>query len=100
MLLPLTLKWASETKTDLRTALAKITQRSAAVLGIAHSAGALSVGMPADLCVFDPDAPWKVSRETLLSQSQHTPYLGYEVLGRVRVTVVDGRVAYEGADRR
>jgi len=96
MLLPLTLKWASETKTDLRTALAKITQRSAAVLGIGHSAGALSVGMPADLCVFDPDAHWKVSRETLLSQSRHTPYLGYEVLGRVRATVVEGRVAYEG----
>lgn len=95
LLLPLTLKWASETKTGLRAALAKITQRSAAVLGIADVAGSVAVGMPADLCVFDPDAHWKVSRETLCSQSRHTPYLGYEVLGRVRAAVVEGRVAYE-----
>lgn len=95
LLLPLTLSWARETKTDLRTALTKITQRPAQVLGVAHSAGSIAAGMPADLCVFDPQAHWKVSRETLLSQSRHTPYLGYEVLGRVRATVVEGRVAYE-----
>ncbi len=96
LLLPLTLSWARETKTDLRAALAKITERAAQVLGVADSAGSIAVGTPADLCVFDPEAHWKVARETLVSQSRHTPYLGYEVLGRVRTTVVEGRVAYEG----
>lgn len=95
LLLPLTLLWARETRTELRTALAKVTQRSAQVLGIGESAGSLAVGLPADLCVFDPEAHWKVSRETLLSQSQHTPYLGYELLGRVQATLVGGRMAYE-----
>lgn len=95
LLLPLTLLWARETKTGLPAALAKITQRSARVLGIADAAGSLAPGMPADVCLFDPEAHWKISRETLRSQSRHTPYLGYEVLGRVRATVVGGRVAYE-----
>lgn len=95
LLLPLTLQWARETRTDLSIALAKLSQRSAQVLGIAERAGSLAVGMPADLCVFDPDARWTVTRESLLSQSQHTPYLGAQVVGQVRATLVEGRAAYE-----
>jgi len=95
LLLPLTLKWARETRTDLLAALGKITTGSSAVLGSSADAGRIAAGAPADLCVFDPDEHWTVTREGLLSQGRHTPYLGIEVTGRVRLTVVDGRVAFE-----
>ena len=95
LLLPLTLKWARETRTDLLSALAKLTVGSSAVLGLAGVAGCIEVGAPADLCVFDPEQPWTVTREGLVSQGRHTPYLGLEVAGRVRFTIVDGRVAFE-----
>jgi len=95
LLLPLTLKWAHETRTDLLSALARLTVGSSAVLGLTGVAGQIEVGAPADLCVFDPEQPWTVSREELLSQGRHTPYLGLEVAGRVRFTIVDGRVAFE-----
>lgn len=93
LLLPLTLKWAEEMKLPLSTALARITCDPAAILGI--EAGALSIGSPADVCIFDPAAPWQVTSETLCSEGKNTPFLGYEMAGRVRLTLVGGRPVFE-----
>jgi dihydroorotase len=94
LLLPLTLKWADEAKVPLPRALATITSRAGAVLG-RTDAGRIDVGRPADLCVFDPRAPWRVERAALRSQGRNTPFLGLEVQGRVRATLVDGEVVFE-----
>lgn len=93
LLLPLTLKWAEEMKLPLSTALARITCDPAAILGI--EAGALSIGSPADVCIFDPAAPWQVTSEALCSEGKNTPFLGYEMAGRVRLTLVGGRPVFE-----
>ncbi len=68
---------------------------AARILGIA--AGTLSVGASADICVFDPRAPFRISRETLKSQGKNTPFLGLELEGRVRYTLIDGHLAYDGS---
>ena len=94
LLLPLTLKWAREDRIALPAALARVTTLPAAILGVA--AGRLDVGEAADLCVFDPEAWWRVERRALASQGRNTPFLGHEVPGRVRYTLVDGAVVYEG----
>lgn len=93
LLLPLTLAWARETKLPLASALARVTSLPAQVLGVA--AGALAEGSPADVCIFAPDEPWQVTRDALASQGKNTPYLGREVVGRVRWTIVAGNVVYE-----
>jgi dihydroorotase len=93
LLLPLTLKWAAESKLDLVSALAKITSLPAAILGIA--AGHLSVCATADICVFDPERLWQVSAQTLKSQGKNTPYSGFELRGRVTHTLVNGNIAFE-----
>jgi dihydroorotase len=95
LLLPLTLKWAKEAGVPLATALAKISSGPAAVLGVPEATGRVEAGGPADLCVFDPGEAWVVSRATLLSQGAHTPYVGRELEGRVRLTLVGGRVAWD-----
>jgi len=92
LLLPLTLKWASEAGVALPAALAKITCATAPILGV--DAGRLQPGAPADLCLFDPAEHWVVERDRLRSQGKHTPYLGRELEGRVRATVVGGRVVF------
>ena len=92
LLLPLTLRWAAEMDVPLVKAIARITSDPARVLGIA--AGSLSVGAPADICVFDPEARVAVSREHLRSQGKNTPFLGAELPGRVRWTLVDGVPVY------
>ena len=57
-------------------------------------AGKLSVGSIADVCIVDPNARWKVEASAIVSQGKHTPFLGYELQGQVRHTIVSGRVAY------
>ena len=92
LLLPLVLKWAAEEKVPLRDALARITINPAQALGV--KTGHLSVGAHADVCVFDPQADWRVEPSALKSQGKNTPFLGYNMQGRVRCTIVEGRVAY------
>jgi dihydroorotase len=97
LLLPLTLAWAREMHLPLKLALARITSDAARVLGL--NAGHLKVGGAADVCIFDADAPVRISRETLRSQGKNTPYLGRELLGRVSATLVSGQVVYEAPAR-
>ncbi|WP_292931098.1 dihydroorotase [Noviherbaspirillum sp.] len=97
LLLSLALKWADEyvdkSRQPLSKAVAKVTCDPARVVGLAS--GRLSVGSVADVCVFDPAARWKVEAKTLASQGKHTPFLGYELLGQVRATIVSGHIAFE-----
>ena len=92
LLLPLTLRWAEETRTPLATALARITCDPSAILGI--SSGSLTPGYPADICIFDPAATWRVSPERLQSRGKNTPFEGIEMTGRVVATLVDGHPVF------
>ncbi|HEY5800718.1 MAG TPA: dihydroorotase, partial [Burkholderiaceae bacterium] len=95
LLLPLVLKWGEQAGLPLGQTLQKITQGAAHVAGLA--CGSLQAGAVADLCVFDPQERWKVEARALASQGKHTPFLGYEVAGRVHATVVAGHLAYRRA---
>jgi dihydroorotase len=93
LLLPLTLKWGQAHKLSLAATLGRITSAPARILGV--SSGRIAAGAPGDLVLFDPAAPLHVTAETLKSQGKNTPFLGYELSGRVRYTIVDGNVVYE-----
>ena len=100
LLLSLAYKWHLDTGIALARAIAVVTDGPAKVLGAALGprlgrTGHLQVGGLADLCVFDPQANWTVQPDTLVSQGKHTPFSGYELPGRVRCTLVGGRVAYQ-----
>jgi dihydroorotase len=93
LLLPLTLKWASECGLPLVKALARVTSDAAKIVGITK-AGHLSPGARADLCLFDPESFTTISREKLRSQGKNTPFLGLELPGRVHYTLVEGKVMH------
>ncbi|MCC8996245.1 MAG: dihydroorotase [Nitrosomonas sp.] len=93
LLLSLTLKWGAEMRLPLSKTLRKITCDSAPILGI--DAGHLSVGSAADLCVFDPEEYWRVSSNSILSQGKNTPFLGMELTGKTKYTLVNGQVVFE-----
>ena len=63
------------------------------ILGL--DAGRLAKGAPADLVLFDPDAPWKITEASLKSLSKNTAFEGRLVEGRVARTLVDGRTVYQ-----
>ena len=93
LLLPLALKWGQARELPLAATLARISSEPARILGA--PSGRLAPGAPADLALFDPVAPLRVSPETLKSQGKNTPFAGYELPGRVRWTIVGGNVVYE-----
>ena len=93
LLLPLALKWGEDAKLPLSTVLGAVTDRPARVLGA--GGGELGIGSAADICIFDAAARVRISAEGLRSQGKNTPFLGYELPGRVRWTLVDGTVVYQ-----
>ncbi len=98
LLLPLTLKWAREHQYPAAGRAAKGDQRARLrVLG--RPGGSLAAGAPADLCVFDPAAWWKVEPGALHSQGKNTPFLGMEVAGQGPLYPGGGRVVFEARSR-
>jgi dihydroorotase len=93
LLLPLTLKWAEEAQLPLPKCLAKITCDAARILGV--GAGRLAVGGAADICIFDPGRHWKIESAALRSQGKNTPFLGFELRGKVRYTLIEGDIVYQ-----
>jgi len=92
LLLPLTLKWAEDNKLSLSDAVKHITQAPANILGVA--AGDLSLNASADICIFDPKQYWKIEPKVLHSQGKNTPFLGLELAGKVKYTLVNGHVVH------
>ncbi|MEJ5219004.1 dihydroorotase [Cognatishimia sp. D5M38] len=62
-------------------------------LGLAS--GRLEAGAPADLVLFDPDAPFVLDRFKLKSKSKNTPFDGQRLQGKTRATYVGGQAVYQ-----
>ncbi|MCW8842141.1 MAG: dihydroorotase [Rhodobacteraceae bacterium] len=56
--------------------------------------GRLDEGAPADLVLFDPDAPFVLDRFALHSKSKNTPFDGARMQGKVLATYVAGEPVY------
>ena len=95
LLFSLALKWSEDSRgaVSFTQAMAKITSDAAAVAGL--QAGRIATGCAADLCIVDTSGRWQVSTSALVSQGKHTPFLGYELPGVVKLTLVSGHVAYD-----
>lgn len=56
----------------------------------------LKVGMPADITVIDPDLPHVIDAGKFQSKSRNTPFHGWKTKGRAVMTIVGGRVVFDG----
>ncbi|HXH03763.1 MAG TPA: dihydroorotase [Candidatus Competibacteraceae bacterium] len=92
-LLPLGLKLVAEDVLPLPALIERLTVGPARILGLA--AGTLAPGARADVCIFDPEAQWIVDSASLLSRGHNTPFLGWELKGRVSHTLLAGRLVYD-----
>ena len=72
--------------------LAAMSWRPAAIAGMDNHGQRLVVGVPANLCVIDPSQRWVIDATGGVSLSRNVPYVGKEVRGKVRHTIVFGEV--------
>ena len=91
-LLGVTLAQVHGGQLPLLTALALMTCRPAALLGL--ESGRLAVGAPADLCLFWPDRAWQVKAGLLPGKAQNSPFDGRALEGRVMATFKLGKKVF------
>jgi dihydroorotase len=60
--------------------------------------GTLAEGTPADVTVFDAKEKWTVDANAFKSKSRNTPFAGWELTGRPKMTIVGGRIVFGVAD--
>ncbi|MCY1493334.1 Dihydroorotase-like protein [compost metagenome] len=92
LLLPLAMTLVQDGLLDLPTLLARLTAGPARALRL--PAGRLAVGAPADLVLFDPQAS-TLAGETWNSKGDNCPFIGHCLPGKVRYTLVDGRIIFQ-----
>jgi dihydroorotase len=69
-----------------------MTRRPAEILKL--PAGTLGPGAAADVCLFDPDESWRYDAVSGFSKSANSPWHGQTLTGRVKTTIVSGRVVF------
>lgn len=91
-LLPAALTLHHQEGVDLLDVLRPLTHGPAALLGL--EAGVLEPDAPADLVLFDPNAPVVIDADALRSKSKNSPFDGRRLQGRVERTFVGGRAVF------
>ncbi len=94
-LLPLMLKLVNEGVISLSQGIAALTEHPAAI--IHEPKGTLSLGVDADISVFDPHATWQINSQHWRSQGKNTPYWGQTMTGKVSRTLQGGKIIYSAA---
>jgi len=82
-----------EGRLPLIQVLGKLTAGPARVLGLPR--GSIAPGKRADLTIIDPDKKWRVSETEFLSRSANSPFIGWELTGKVEWTIARGCVIYQ-----
>ncbi len=70
-----------------------MTRKSAEILKL--PAGTLAAGAPADVCIFNPDENWLYNTYGAFSKSINSPWDKQNLTGRVKTTIVSGKVVYQ-----
>ena len=103
LLLPLTLLWAKQNQVSLLEAIKKITAIPAKIIRTAvnddsdknlQNLGTLNIGGNADLFLFDENEAWQICEKNLKSRGKNTPFFNETLNGKVKLTIIDGRIIY------
>lgn len=83
-----------EAKFKLSKAIDLLTRQPARVMKL--DAGTLTPGVAADICLFDPKEKWTYDAIAGFSKSANSPWHGQTLQGRVKTTIVNGKVVFDG----
>jgi dihydroorotase len=85
---------ARQGKFKLAAVIDLLTRRPANLLKL--PAGTIAPGAAADVCLFDPEETWTYDARAGFSKSSNSPWHGQQLTGRVKTTIVGGRVVFDG----
>lgn len=74
--------------------LVRVTSYNPAKL-IGIDRGTIEEGKIADITIFDPNEEYTYTKEMLVSKSKNTPFIGKKLKGKVKYTIVNGKIVYE-----
>ena len=57
--------------------------------------GVIKEGAIADITIFDPNIEYVYEKESIVSKSKNTPFIGKKLKGQVAYTIVSGNVVYK-----
>lgn len=96
-MLPVSLELVREKVLTMKQCMAAMSFNPANLLGIHR--GTLGLEQPADIVLFDPEESWIVDAKQLHSKSKNTCFHARRVKGRVKKTLVAGKIVYsDGPD--
>jgi dihydroorotase len=90
--LPLTLALVREGLISPSRMVELMSVAPARILGV--GGGSLAVGEVADITVIDPDKRFVYTRETIVSKSENSPFIGWQLQGKAVLTLLGGRVTH------
>ena len=61
--------------------------------------GIIDEGKIADITIFNPNEKYTYKEENIVSKSKNTPFIGMELKGKVKYTIVNGNVVYEDKNK-
>ena len=71
----------------------KLSTNPARILGI--DKGSLAVGKAADITIANPNEEYSIDVHEFASKGKNSPFHGRKVIGRVKATIVAGKIVYE-----
>jgi dihydroorotase len=80
-------------KLPLDRVIALLSTRPASVLNL-KGRGSLAIGSAADVVLFHPSERWTFHAADSRSKSKNTPFDGWEMQGRVKLTISEGRIVF------
>ena len=57
--------------------------------------GTIEEGKVADITIFDPNETYTYTKEMVVSKAKNSPFIGKELKGRVKYTIVNGNIVYK-----
>ena len=91
--LGLSMKLVKDRVLSLGQLVEKMSVNPARILGV--PGGTLKAGSDADVTVIDPNVCWKVRLESLRSRSRNSPFGGWAMEGKSRMTLVGGEIRHD-----
>ena len=81
---------------DIPTLIERLTSGPAQILPKSwRQLGSLTKGSLADIAIFDPNYEWVLRSEDLATKGKNTPLLGTTLVGKVQVTISNGKIIYQ-----